>query len=63
MNNFELQQDEILSPTFEEIIILWSLEKIDSRLPNLVNVIFSHRNGEYVIKTIYAIKDNETLFS
>ena len=27
--SYELQQDEIISPTFEEIIFLWSLEKIN----------------------------------
>ena len=31
MDNFELVEDEILSPTFEEVILLWCLEKIDPR--------------------------------
>ena len=32
-----------MSPTFEEVIILWCLEKIDNRLPNLVNLAFGHK--------------------
>ena len=31
LGNFELLEDEILSPTFEEVILLWCLEKIDPR--------------------------------
>ena len=30
------QEDEIISSTFEEVIILWCLERIDPSLPNLV---------------------------
>ena len=43
MGDFELIEDEILSPTFEEVILLWSLEKIDPRLPFLVNQTFGYR--------------------
>ena len=35
--------DEILSPTFEEIIVLWCLEKIDTRLPRQVKEAFGER--------------------
>ena len=31
-----LQEDEIISPTFEEVIVLWCLERIDAGLPNQV---------------------------
>ena len=53
MNHFELIEDEILSPTFEEIILLWCLEKIDRRLPNLVNQTFGHKLMEdFTLKDI-----------
>ena len=29
----ELLDDEIISPTFEEVILIWCLEKIDPKLP------------------------------
>ena len=32
-NNNTLADDEQLSPSFENAIVLWSLEKIDARLP------------------------------
>ena len=41
-NNRELESDETVSPTFEETIVLWCLEKIDPRLPTHVNKTFSH---------------------
>ena len=36
-------EDEILSPTFEEVIMLWCLEKIDPLLPSQVKKIFSQQ--------------------
>ena len=41
--NDHLQEDEILSPTFEDVIVIWCLEKIDPRLPNKVNQTFGHQ--------------------
>ena len=38
-----LTQDEILSPTFEEVIVLWCLEKIDPSLPKLVKETFRNQ--------------------
>ena len=35
-NDEVLNADEKLSPSFENAIVLWSLEKIDPRLPNKV---------------------------
>jgi hypothetical protein len=36
--NGELLEDEILSPTFEEIIVLWCIEKIGSKfVSNFLN--------------------------
>ncbi len=31
-----LQQDEIISPTFDDVILMWCLERIDLRLPDLI---------------------------
>jgi hypothetical protein len=38
-----LDVDEILSPTFEDAIVLWVLEKIDPRLPKKVRKDYEHR--------------------
>ena len=38
-----LTVDEILSPTFEDAIVLWALEKIDPRLPKKVRKDYEHR--------------------
>ena len=43
LNNKELDSDETMSPTFEETIVLWCLEKIDPRLPMHVNKTFGHQ--------------------
>ena len=42
-NNTTLAKDEIISPTFECIIMLWCLEKIDMRLPARVQKNFGFR--------------------
>ena len=39
--NGELMEDEILSPTFEEIIVVWCLEKIHPNLPARVKQTFN----------------------
>ena len=46
-----MQEDETLSPSFEDAIILWSLEKIDARLPKKVRKEYEHRldNSTYLI--------------
>ena len=38
-----LKEDEKLSPSFEDTIVLWSLEKIDPRLPGKVRKDYEHR--------------------
>ena len=49
-----LFEDEIISPTFEEVIILWCLEKIDSSLPKQVKEAFSSQlNGLVTLKDIH----------
>ena len=39
----KLAEDEKLSPTFEDIIIIWALERIDRRLPAKVRKDYEHR--------------------
>ena len=39
----QLTEDEIISPTFENIILLWALEKFDTRLPTKVKKDFGFR--------------------
>ena len=49
----ELTADETLSPTFEETIVLWALEKIDPRLPAHVNKTFGHQmTGHTTLKDL-----------
>ena len=38
-----LTSDEVLSPSFEDAIVLWALEKIDPRLPKKVRKDYEHR--------------------
>ena len=42
-NNHILTEDEKLSPSFENAIVLWSLEKIDARLPDKVKKSYGHQ--------------------
>jgi len=52
-NNRELDSDEIMSPTFEETVVLWCLEKIDPRLPAHVNKTFGHQmTGHTTLKDL-----------
>jgi hypothetical protein len=46
-----LTADEGLSPSFEDTIVLWTLEKIDPRLPKKVKKDYEHRldNATYLI--------------
>ena len=39
----KLTENEVLSPSFEDAIVLWSLEKIDPRLPKKVRKDYEHR--------------------
>ncbi len=53
LNNKELKEDEEISPTFEETIVLWCLEKIDSRLPMHVSKTFGHQmTGNTTLKDL-----------
>ena len=42
----KLREDEVLTPSFEDAIVLWSLEKIDPRLPMKVSKDYEHRLGQ-----------------
>ena len=42
----KLKEDEVLSPSFEDAIVLWTLEKIDPRLPMKVSKEYEHRLGQ-----------------
>ena len=50
LDNLELIEDEILSPTFEEMILIWCLEKIDPKLPKKVNEKFGDQLVESTLK-------------
>lgn len=53
LNDKELTEDETMSPTFEETIVLWCLEKIDPRLPMHVNKTFGHQmTGDTTLKDL-----------
>ena len=53
LNDKNLEADETMSPTFEETIVLWCLEKIDSRLPMHVNKTFGHQmTGNMTLKDL-----------
>ena len=39
----QLTEDEVISPTFESIIMMWALEKLDQRLPAQVKKQFGFR--------------------
>ena len=42
-NNQQLATDETMSPTLEAAIVLWALERIDSRLPRKVKKNYGHQ--------------------
>ena len=55
-NDFVLTEDEKLSPSFENAIILWSLEKIDPRLPAKVKKNYGHQmTGNVTLKDIQPV--------
>ena len=55
-NDVVLDADEKLSPSFENAIILWALEKIDARLPSKVKKNYGHQmTGDVTLKDIQAV--------
>ena len=52
-NDYALPEDEKLSPSFENAIVLWALEKIDARLPSKVKKSYGHQmTGNVTLKDI-----------
>ena len=52
-NNLQLNEDEKLTPSFENAIVLWSLEKIDARLPAKVKKDYGHQmTGDTTLKDL-----------
>ena len=55
-NDQVLPEDEKLSPTFENAIILWTLEKIDPRLPAKVRKDYGHQmTGDVTLKDVQPV--------
>ena len=55
-NGFALTEDEKLTPSFENAIVLWALEKIDPRLPGKVKKSYGHQmTGDITLKDIQPI--------
>ena len=55
-NGFVLPEDEKLTPSFENAIILWTLEKIDPRLPAKVKRDYGHQmTGNITLKDIQPV--------
>lgn len=55
-NNKVLHEDEQLSPSFENAIVLWSLEKIDPRLPAKVKKNYGHQmTGNTTLRDIQPV--------
>ena len=52
-NNEELSLDERMSPTLESMIVLWTLERIDVRLPVKVQKLYGHQmTGDTCLVTL-----------
>ena len=55
-NGLALTEDEKLTPSFENAIVLWALEKIDPRLPGKVKKSYGHQmTGDITLKDIQPI--------
>ena len=55
-NNLTLDVDEKLSPSFENAIVLWTLEKIDARLPAKVKKDYGHQmTGDITLKDLQPV--------
>ena len=55
-NNYVLPEDEKLSPTFENAIVLWSLDKIDPRLPAKVKRNYGHQmTGNITLRDVQPV--------
>ena len=55
-NNLRLDEDEKLSPSFENAIVLWTLEKIDPRLPAKIKKDYGHQmTGDVTLKDLQPV--------
>ena len=55
-SDFVLTEDEKLSPSFENAIVLWSLKEIDPRLPKKVKKNYGHQmTGDVTLKDLQPI--------
>ena len=55
-NNVALDADEKLSPSFENAIVLWALDRIDPRLPAKVKKNYGHQmTGDVTLKDIQPV--------
>ena len=55
-NDFALPEDEKLSPSFENAIVLWALEKIDPRLPSKVKKNYGYQmTGNMTLRDIQPV--------
>ena len=55
-NDFVLLEDEKLSPSFENAIVLWALEKIDPRLPSKVKKNYGYQmTGNMTLKDVQPV--------
>ena len=55
-NDLQLTEDEKLTPSFENAIVLWTLDKIDARLPSKVKKDYGHQmTGDYTLKDIQPV--------
>ena len=55
-NDVALTEDEQLSPSFENAIVLWALKEIDARLPLRVKKNYAHQmNGDVTLKDLQPV--------
>ena len=55
-NNLPLTEDEKLTPSFENAIVLWTLEKIDARLPAKVKKDYGHQmTGDITLRDLQPV--------
>ena len=55
-NDFALPEDKKLSPSFENAIVLWALEKIDPRLPSKVKKNYGYQmTGNMTLRDIQPV--------
>ena len=55
-NDLRLDQDEKLTPSFENAIVLWTLDKIDPRLPAKVKKEYGHQmTGDTTLKDLQPV--------